>query len=142
MDFKQLPIFNLKPMGPSEKSSHLTRGSEFVTLRYGRICITNQLYHRLGDPEFVEFALDADKKVFGIRVTDESNKYGRQVSYHDNAGTDIKMSGDIVKDFCNIVNMDLKTNNYRVFPSITYKGYIVFDLDTIVPVEIRRRKDM
>lgn len=139
MNFEQLPFFDMKPIGPSEKKMNVVRGSEFITIRQSRVGITNQLYYRLGKPEYLEVVLDSSKKVLGIKKTDVTNVNRREVCFRKTASTEIKQSGNIVDAISEIVNIDLKTYNYRAIPSINYDDYIIFDLNKLIPVAINRR---
>lgn len=136
MNLQPITLFEMNPIIPAGSPVKHFRSPEYLTIKKNRIGMSKPLFERLERPEFAEVCIDRQKKILGIRKTDEGNVNRYAVEQYDKAGTALKASSIITKTIGEVVPLDLEDTNYHALPASTYGEFIIFDLEKLVPAAI------
>lgn len=140
MNLQPITLFEMDPIIPvGSPTNRYGDRPEYLTIKRGRIGLSKPLYERLGCPEFAEVCIDRQKKILGIRKTDERNVNRYAVERYDKAGTALKGSAIIPQTICEVVPLDLEVSNYHAVPASTYGEFVIFDLEKLIPSAIAHR---
>ena len=136
MSLNPVMLFDLKPIDPRDSMKKLV-GMESVNVSKSRVSLSKSLLEKLGNPEKVEFALDAEKNLFGIKAASPDSKFGFLLTKNK---SNCYVSGQLLPGLVNGVRKINLNSRYMILTEPWFEsGYYLFDIDKAYIKKIEKR---
>lgn len=125
MNFGAISRFHFQAI---EKSMHSYRSAETLRLGKSMVTMTNGLFQRMGEPEYLFFGYDPEEKALGIKVTTKDDPNALKVKRNSTYSTRVQNSTYISHKIAEVLNADLEEKSILMKRGYKADEYYVFEL--------------
>ena len=138
MNLQPLSFYDLKPLDPAQSTNQI-RGKETISVSKKCISISKRLFESLGRPEKVEFALDTEKNLLGIKAAAPDSKFGFTVSNYDTKDCARITGQNLTSMLLSKRNINGNSRYMVLLDPWKDAGYFLFDIDKAFVKKIEKR---
>lgn len=138
MNLQPVSFYDLKPIDPAQ-DQRIARGREALTVNKKRVGISKSLFEKLGRPEKVEFVLEAEKNLLGIRTADPGSKFGFVVTLTEGGTSGYISAANLTGLLLGKRNVNGNSRYMILLEPWSDSGYYLFDIDKAYVKKIEKR---
>lgn len=139
MNLQPVALFDLQPISPEIMTGKFV-DRETLSISKKNMRISKKMFTRLGCPEKVEFGIDKEKKVFGIKAAEAGSKFSFEIYHPNEKGSYyIRFARDITDMLLRMRNVNGNSRYMILIEPWSDSGYFVFDIDKAYVKKIEKR---
>ena len=135
------PVSNRNPkLGPIDPQNRKHFG-EFITFKGSGFYISDSLWTKMGYPDYVQFAIDENEKVLGIKKTDKDDPYSISIKMGSSGGS--SGSAAVIADRILALlpfEIDYKIHNVTLLRGYKVDEFFCFDFSKAEKKDVKKQK--